>query len=91
MNQQKEIQLKLIELHKKILKKYNDYNYARRVKEYLEYFELGLAFEEICDTLTSSKLSITKNEYEEIKSIGEYFRMDDLWWRDIVVDLTDVE
>lgn len=47
------------------------------IGEYLEYSEWGIALEYLCATIENDKICISKDDYNEIKELGEYMNMDE--------------
>lgn len=48
--------------------------------EYLDYNELGLAFEVLCISIGSNKIKISQNDYKIIDKLGIQMEMDNKLW-----------
>lgn len=48
--------------------------------EYLDNNEYGIAFETLCSAIESDNIRVLISDYNNIKKIGEYMKMDKQLW-----------
>lgn len=70
--------------NKKILNLCNELmlnnTYVSEINEYLEYNELGIAFETLCSIIDTDNIKINKKIYIEISKIGKELLFEESDW-----------